>query len=66
MQPRPVKVEDAEVRPWFTPRSRRGSLASHREHIGKAKERIRIGSPVLTSGPILGTLVEVVNEGRAI
>ena len=64
VQPRPVKVEDADVRPWFTPGH--GEALSHRiaKHIGKATERIRIASPVLTSGPILGTLVEVVNEGR--
>jgi phosphatidylserine/phosphatidylglycerophosphate/cardiolipin synthase-like enzyme len=64
VQPRPVKLEDAEVRPWFTPGH--GEALSHRiaKHIGKATKRIRIASPVLTSGPILGTLVEVVNEGR--
>ena len=32
--------------------------------IGRARRRIRIASPVLTAGPILGTLVEVVNERR--
>jgi phosphatidylserine/phosphatidylglycerophosphate/cardiolipin synthase-like enzyme len=34
------------------------------KHIGRAERRVRIASPVLTAGPILGTLVEVVNEGR--
>ena len=64
VQPRPVKVGDAQVRPWFTPGH--GEALSHRiaKHVGKATERIRIASPVLTSGPILGTLVEVVNERR--
>jgi len=64
VEPRPVKLGDAEVRPWFTPGH--GEALSHRiaKHLGKAKRRIRIASPVLTSGPILGTLVEVVNEGR--
>ena len=64
MQPRPVSVGDAEVRPWFAPGF--GEALSHRiaKHIGRARGRIRIASPVLTSGPILGTLVEVVNEGR--
>jgi phosphatidylserine/phosphatidylglycerophosphate/cardiolipin synthase-like enzyme len=52
------------VRAWFTPEH--GEALSHRvaKHIGKARRRIRIASPVLTSGPILGTLVEVVNEAR--
>jgi phosphatidylserine/phosphatidylglycerophosphate/cardiolipin synthase-like enzyme len=64
VQPRPVDVGDAVVRPWFTPGH--GEALSHRiaKHIGKARERVRIASPILTSGPILGTLVEVVNEGR--
>ncbi len=64
VQPRPVKLDGAEVRPWFTPGH--GEALSHRiaKHLGNAGERIRIASPVLTSGPILGTLVEVVNEGR--
>ena len=64
VQPRPVKLGDAELRPWFTPGH--GEALSHRiaKHLGKARERIRIASPVLTSGPILGTLVEVVKEGR--
>ena len=52
------------VRPWFTPGH--GDALSHRvaKHIGRARRRIRIASPVLTAGPILGTLVEVVNERR--
>lgn len=62
--PRPVPVDDAEVRPWFCPEH--GEALSHRvaKHIGKARERVRIASPVLTSGPILATLVEVLNERR--
>jgi phosphatidylserine/phosphatidylglycerophosphate/cardiolipin synthase-like enzyme len=62
--PRPVPVDGAQVRPWFCPEH--GEALSHRvaKHIGKAKERVRIASPVLTSGPILATLVEVVNERR--
>ena len=64
VDPRPESVNGARVRAWFCPEH--GEALSHRvaKHIGKAKERIRIASPVLTSGPILGTLVEVVNEGR--
>jgi len=64
VDPRPEDVDGARVRPWFFPEH--GEALSHRvaKHIGKARERIRIASPVLTSGPILGTLVEVVNERR--
>jgi phosphatidylserine/phosphatidylglycerophosphate/cardiolipin synthase-like enzyme len=65
VEPRPVELPDGiTVRPWFTPGN--GEALSHRiaKQIGRAKRRIRIASPVLTAGPILGTLVEIVNERR--
>jgi phosphatidylserine/phosphatidylglycerophosphate/cardiolipin synthase-like enzyme len=54
----------AAIRPWFCPG--RGPELSHRiaKRIGAAKRRVRIASPVLTAGPILGTLNEVLSEGR--
>ena len=63
-QPRPVEVDGITVRPWFCPSF--GDALSHRvaKHLGRARHRIRIASPVLTAGPILGTLVEVVTEHR--
>ena len=64
VDPRPEDVGAARVRAWFCPEH--GEALSHRvaKHIGKARQRVRIASPVLTSGPILATLVEVVNERR--
>jgi phosphatidylserine/phosphatidylglycerophosphate/cardiolipin synthase-like enzyme len=64
VEPRPEDVDGARVRPWFCPEN--GEALSHRvaKAIGKARERVRIASPVLTSGPILATLVETINEGR--
>jgi phosphatidylserine/phosphatidylglycerophosphate/cardiolipin synthase-like enzyme len=64
VDPRPEHAGGAKVRAWFCPEH--GEALSHRvaKNIGKAHRRVRIASPVLTSGPILGTLVEVVNEGR--
>jgi phosphatidylserine/phosphatidylglycerophosphate/cardiolipin synthase-like enzyme len=64
VDPRPEDVDSAQVRAWFCPEH--GEALSHRvaKQIGKARERVRIASPVLTSGPILATLVEVVNEKR--
>ena len=65
VQPRPVNVGDGiEARAWFTPEY--GDALSHRaaKFLGRARKRIRIASPVLTSGPILATLVEIVNEHR--
>jgi phosphatidylserine/phosphatidylglycerophosphate/cardiolipin synthase-like enzyme len=65
VQPRPVDLGDGvEARPWFTPEY--GDALSHRvaKFLGRARRRIRIASPVLSSGPILATLVEIVNEQR--
>jgi phosphatidylserine/phosphatidylglycerophosphate/cardiolipin synthase-like enzyme len=64
VEPRPVDVDGAGVRAWFCPEY--GAALAHRiaKHIGKARERVRLASPVLTSGPILATLVEVVRERR--
>jgi phosphatidylserine/phosphatidylglycerophosphate/cardiolipin synthase-like enzyme len=55
---------DGDVRAWFCPG--RGRQLSHRvaERIGAARERVRIATPLVTAGPILGAVGEVVNEGR--
>ena len=52
------------VRPWFCPG--RGPELSHRiaKRIGAARRRVRIATPLLTAGPILGTLAEVIEEDR--
>jgi phosphatidylserine/phosphatidylglycerophosphate/cardiolipin synthase-like enzyme len=52
------------VRAWFTPGH--GEDLSHRiaKRIGVARRRVRICSPVITTGPVLGTLAEVISEGR--
>ena len=64
VEPRPVDVGGVEVRPWFTPEH--GEPLAHRiaKRIGQARERVRIASPVLSSGPILGTLAEVCSDGK--
>ena len=64
VEPRPVDVDGIEVRPWFTPEH--GEPLAHRiaKRIGQAKRRVRIASPVLSSGPILGTLAEVCSDGK--
>lgn len=60
----PVQVGGVEVRPWFCPGQ--GEATAHRiaKRIGMARRRVRICSPVITSAPILGTLAELVSEGR--
>ena len=52
------------IRPWFCPG--RGEQLAHRiaKAIGTATRRVRIASPVISSGPILGTLAQVVSDGK--
>jgi phosphatidylserine/phosphatidylglycerophosphate/cardiolipin synthase-like enzyme len=60
----PIRVGDAEVGTWFSPK--RGEKLAHRiaNRIGAAKRRVRVASPVISSGPILGTLAEVAADGK--
>jgi phosphatidylserine/phosphatidylglycerophosphate/cardiolipin synthase-like enzyme len=64
VEPRRVDVGGRLVRPWFCPGY--GDALSHRvaKAIGRAGRRVRICSPVISSGPILGTLAQVAGEGR--
>jgi phosphatidylserine/phosphatidylglycerophosphate/cardiolipin synthase-like enzyme len=59
-----VKIGDALVRPWFCPG--RGRELAHQiaTRIDRARRRIRIASPVLTSAPVLAALEAVLHEGR--
>jgi phosphatidylserine/phosphatidylglycerophosphate/cardiolipin synthase-like enzyme len=63
-QPLPLEVDGHKVRAWFTPGH--GEELSHRiaHAIGRARERVRIASPVLTAGPVIGTLAEVAAEAK--
>jgi phosphatidylserine/phosphatidylglycerophosphate/cardiolipin synthase-like enzyme len=60
----PVDVGGVAVGTWFSPK--RGDKLAHRiaRKIGGAKRRVRIASPVITSGPVLGTLAEVASDGK--
>ena len=60
----PARVGDAGVRAWFCPG--RGPALAQRiaSAIGRAQRRVRIASPVITSGPILGTLAELTADAR--
>ena len=52
------------IRPFFAPG--RGQKMSHEiaHRIATATRRVRIASPVLTSGPVLGTLAELLKSPR--
>ncbi|MFL5917352.1 MAG: phospholipase D-like domain-containing protein [Gaiellaceae bacterium] len=60
----PIRVGEVDVRTWFSPK--RGEKLAHEiaHAIGRSRRRVRIASPVITSGPILGTLAEVAADGR--
>ena len=60
----PLLVDGKAVRAWFCPG--RGEKLAHRiaKAIGTATRRIRIASPVISSGPILGTLAQVAADGK--
>jgi phosphatidylserine/phosphatidylglycerophosphate/cardiolipin synthase-like enzyme len=64
VEPRPVEAGGTVVRPWFCPGY--GDALSHRvaKAIGRARRRVRICSPVISAGPILGTLAQVAGEGQ--
>jgi phosphatidylserine/phosphatidylglycerophosphate/cardiolipin synthase-like enzyme len=63
VDPEPVDVGGVRVTAWFTPGH--GEQLSQRiaTAIGASRRRVRIASPVITSGPILGTLAELADKG---
>jgi len=63
VDPEPIEVSGVQVTAWFTPGH--GEQLSQRiaTAIGAARRRVRIASPVITSGPILGTLAELADKG---
>jgi phosphatidylserine/phosphatidylglycerophosphate/cardiolipin synthase-like enzyme len=63
-EPRTLDLDGRQARAWFTPGH--GEELSHRiaRAIGRARERVRIASPVLTAGPVIGTLAQVAAEAR--
>ena len=60
----PITVDGKAVRTWFSPK--RGEQLAHAiaHALGAAERRVRIASPVITSGPILGTLAEVAADKK--
>ena len=52
------------VRPWFTPGHGEDLSARIAKYIRRARRRVRVASPVITTAPVLGTLAQVISEGR--
>jgi phosphatidylserine/phosphatidylglycerophosphate/cardiolipin synthase-like enzyme len=51
------------VRVWFTPGHGEDLSARIAKLIRKARRRVRICSPLITTGPVLGTLAQVIADG---
>jgi phosphatidylserine/phosphatidylglycerophosphate/cardiolipin synthase-like enzyme len=54
---------DDDVRVWFTPGHGEDLSARIAKMIRRARKRVRICSPLITTGPVLGTLAQVIADG---
>ena len=54
--------DDDGIRAWFTPGHGEDLSARMAKLIRRAKRRVRICSPVITTGPVLGTLAQVIAD----
>ncbi len=63
VEPRTIGLDGMAARIWFTPGNGEDLSARIARAIFRAKRRIRIASPVVTTGPVLGALAQVASEG---
>ena len=54
---------DDDVRVWFTPGHGEDVSARIAKMIHRARRRVRLCSPLITTGPVLGTLAQVISDG---
>ena len=62
--PKRIHIGGIVVRPWFTPGFGEDLSQRIARVIARARARVRICSPVISATPVLGTLAQVVSEGR--
>jgi phosphatidylserine/phosphatidylglycerophosphate/cardiolipin synthase-like enzyme len=55
---------DDGVRAWFTPGHGEDTSARIAKIIRRARRRVRLCSPLITTGPVLGTLAQVIADGN--
>ncbi len=55
--------DSTRIRPYFCPGRGLKLVHSMSRSIASARRRVRVCSPVITSGPVLGTLAEVIAHG---
>ena len=63
-EPARLQVDGHPARAWFTPGRGEDLSARIAAAIGRAQRRVRIASPVITAGPVIGKLAEVAAEAR--
>jgi phosphatidylserine/phosphatidylglycerophosphate/cardiolipin synthase-like enzyme len=64
-EPEMVKLDNgAGARAWFTPGNGEELSQAIASAIGRARERVRVASPVITSAPIIATLAEAGDRAR--
>jgi phosphatidylserine/phosphatidylglycerophosphate/cardiolipin synthase-like enzyme len=63
-EPRTLDLGGRQARVWFTPGQGEDLSQRIARALGRARERIRIASPVITAGPVIGTLAELAAERR--
>jgi phosphatidylserine/phosphatidylglycerophosphate/cardiolipin synthase-like enzyme len=64
VEPNTMNLNGTPVRVWFTPGHGEDLSARVARAIYRAKRRVRIASPVITTAPVLGALAQVVSEGK--
>ena len=64
VEPNTMNLDGTPVRVWFTPGHGEDLSARMARAVYRAKRRVRIASPVITTAPVLGALAQVVSEGR--
>jgi phosphatidylserine/phosphatidylglycerophosphate/cardiolipin synthase-like enzyme len=64
VDPDPFPIEDRRVRAWFAPGHGEAMATRIAHRIKRAKKLVRVSSPVITSGPVLGALAEVVSDAK--
>jgi phosphatidylserine/phosphatidylglycerophosphate/cardiolipin synthase-like enzyme len=64
VDPNPIRVENRRVRAWFSPGHGEAMATRIAHRIKRARSRVRVSSPVLTSGPVLGALAETISDGK--
>jgi phosphatidylserine/phosphatidylglycerophosphate/cardiolipin synthase-like enzyme len=64
VEPAPLLVNGTTVRAWFTPGNGEALSIRIAKFIARARRHVRICSPVITAAPVLGTLAQLVSEGK--